>query len=186
MKEVLRMKRRILALLMILLLVFCSGCRKATLEGYKLFRSTPLGLSVEYPHFWEETHSNKEGIVAFVTPAEGYSDEYRENLSVQRFTLDMEGENAYNEYIKGYVANLEGTLQNYNKVTEQDTTLAGMPAYKIVYESSSDDGADEMRFMQMFVARGEKVYVVTYVADFASYEYFLTDVEKMLTTFAFI
>lgn len=174
------------ALLMILLLILCCGCRKATLEGYKLFRSTPLGISMEYPNFWEQTHSNKDGIVAFVTPAEGYSDEYRDNLSVQRFTLDMEGENAYNEYIKGYVSNLESTLQNYNKVTEQDTTLAGAPAYKIIYESSSDDGKDEMRFMQIFAARGEQIYVVTYVADFSSFEYFLTDVEKMITTFAFI
>lgn len=180
------MKRRVLAVMMIALLLLCCGCRKATLEGYKLFRSTPLGLSVEYPDFWEETHSNREGIVAFVTPGEGYSDEYRDNLSIQRFTLDMEGENAYNEYVKGYVAHLESTLQNYNKVTEEDTTLAGQPAYKIVYESSSDDGTNEMRFMQMFLERGERVYVVTYVADFSSYEYFLADVEKMLSTFAFI
>lgn len=180
------MKKRALAALLVLTVLLCSGCHKATLEDYKLFRSTPLGFSIEYPEFWTKSAKNSEGIAVFMTPAEGYSDEYNENLSVQCFNLDMEGETAYNDYVKGYVANLESTLKNYKLVSENDVTLGGQPAYRIVYESTTDDSKSEMRFMQIFCEQGDKVYVLSYIADFSSYSYFLTYVEKMISTFQFI
>jgi len=181
------MKKRIFALLLIAVMLLATGCRKATLEGYKVFRSTPLGFSMEYPDFWERSLDNKKGIVAFVTPAEGYGDDHLDSLSVQRFTLDMEGENAYNEYVKGYVATLESSLVNYSLVSEtENVTLGGKPAYEIVYESVSEDGKDQLRFMQLFAQHNDQVYVVTYVAEFSAYSYFLNNVELMLSTFAFI
>ncbi len=181
------MKKKLLALFLVAALLLCGGCRKATLEGYKVFHSTPLGFQMEYPDFWERSLDNKQGIVAFVTPAEGYGDDHLESLSVQRFTLDMTGETAYNDYVKGYVATLEKSLANYSLVSEtENATLGGEPAYKIEYESYSDDKTDELRFMQIFAQHGGKVYVVTYMAEFTSYSYFLTNVEQMLSTFAFV
>ena len=184
------MKKRILAVVLAVLLLLCTGCQKATLENYKLFRSTPLGFSMEYPSFWSKSTDNANGLAVFLTPTEGYSDDYNESVSVRRFTLDMEGEDAYNNYVKGYVAQLESTLKNYKLVSETDTTLGGQPAYQIVYESTdAKEGSDttsEMRFMQIFAQQGEKVYVVTYMAEFTSYSYFLTNVESMISTFQFI
>lgn len=180
------MKKKIIALFLIVLLVLGCSCQKATLEDYKLFRSTPLGISVEYPDYWEKTQDNKNGIVAFVTPTEGYADDYLDNFSVQRFTLDMEGETAYSDYVKGYVANLESTLANYNLVSEEETTLGGEEAYKIVYESTSDDKKSELRFMQLFAEHEGQIYVATFVAEFTAYSYFVSHVEQMLTTFTFI
>ena len=180
------MKKRMLALLLAGLLLCTTGCHKATLEDFKLFRSSPLGFSIEYPDFWQKETDVSEGIAVFVTPAEGYSDEYRDSFSVQRFTLDMEGENAFNEYIQGYVQNLEQTLKNYKLVSQDDITFGGEDAYQIVYESTTDDGESQLRVLQIFAQKGEKVYVASYMADFSSYSYFLTDVEKMLSTFAFL
>lgn len=180
------MKKRIIALLLILLLVLCCGCRKATLDGYKLFRSSPLGFSMEYPNFWNKDTNVKEGIAAFVTPLEGYSDQYAESLSVQRFLPDVDGEDAFNKYVTGYVENLQSTIRNFKLVNESSAKLGGEEAYKIVYESTSEDGKNEVRFMQIFAAHGEHFYVVTYIAEFASYSYFLPYAEKMLSTFAFI
>ncbi len=186
------MKKRILAILLIAVLLLCSGCHKATLEDYKLFRSTPLGFSMEYPNFWTKSADNAEGLVVFLTPAEGYSDDYNESVSVRRFKLDIEGENAYNDYVNGYVADLEKTLKNYKLVSERETTLGGLPAYQIVYESTSGDQSEsksntaELRFMQIFVQKEEHIYVVSYMAEFSSYSYFLTYAEKMISTFKFL
>ncbi len=176
------MKRIIAFLLSILLLLGLAGCQKATNEGYKLFRSTPLGFSIEYPEFWQKNSSNKDGIAVFVTPTEGYSDQHNESLSVQRFTPDM----AYTDYVRGYVADLESSVENYKLVSEKETTLSGQKAYQIVYESSSKDGSNALRFMQIFVEYKEKIYVLTYIGEFESYTYFLTDIEKMLETFKFL
>ena len=182
------MKKRIVAILLIAILLLCAGCQKATLENYKLFRSSPLGFSMEYPSFWSKTADNKNDVAVFLTPAEGYSDEYNESVSVQRFALDMEGEDAYNNYLKGYVANLEKTLKNYKLVSEEDVTLGGVPAYRIVYESTDkkEEATSEMRFMQIFAQKGDSVYVLTYMGEFSSYAYFLTYVEQMISTFKFI
>ncbi len=180
------MKKRWIALFLIMLLLLCSGCRKATLEGYKLFRSTPLGFSMEYPNFWNKDAKVKDGIAAFVTPLEGYSDQYAESLSVQRFVPDVEGEDAFNKYVTGYVENLQSTIRNFKLVSEASAKLGEEEAYKIVYESTSEDQKDEVRFMQVFAAHGDHFYVVTYIAEFSSYSYFLTYVEKMLSTFTFI
>ncbi len=180
------MNKRLLALFMAVILLLACGCQKATLEGYKLYRSTPLGFSIEYPNFWQKSNDVKEGIAVFVSPAEGYSDEYTENLSVQRFTPDISGEDLLNTYVKGYVGNLESTVKNYKLVSEVDTTLAGQPAYQIVYETQSDDETDQMRLMQIFTLYEGKIYVVTYAAEFSGYSYFMTYVEKMISTFKFL
>lgn len=176
------MKRMIAVLLSILLLLGLAGCQKATNEGYKLFRSTPLGFSIEYPDFWQKNSDNKEGIAVFVTPTEGYSDQHNESLSVQRFTPDME----YTDYVRGYVADLESSVANYKLVSENETKLAGQKAYQIVYESSTADGENALRFMQIFTEHNEKIYVLTYIGEFESYTYFLKDVEKMIATFRFL
>lgn len=184
------MKKRVLAVLMICLLLLATGCQKATLENYKVFRSTPLGFSMEYPSFWTKSADNAEGLAVFLTPTEGYSDDYNESVSVRRFKLDMDGENAYNNYVKGYVENLERTLKNYKLVSETETTLGGQSAYQIVYESTDvkegSTATSEMRFLQIFTQKGETVYVVTYMAEFSSYSYFLTNAEEMISTFKFI
>lgn len=176
------MKKRIVTLLMIFAVLLClASCQKASQEGFRLFRSTPLGFSVEYPDFWQKTVETSEGIAAFITPAEGYSDQYTDNVTVRCFTPDME----YNEYVTGYVSALPSTLSNYKLVSENDTTLGGEEAYQIVYESTDDQG-NELRFMQIFALHNEKIYVVTYIGEFSSYTYFLTSVEKMLPTFTFL
>ena len=177
------MKKRIFAFaLMLLMLLGLAGCQKATVENYKVFRSTPLGFSMEYPKFWEKSSSNKDGIAVFVSPAEGYSDQHSESLSVQSFAPDM----AYNDYVRGYVSDLETSVKNYKLVSEKEIELAGEKAYQIVYESTSDDGEEQLRFMQIFAEHNGKIFVLTYIGEFSSYSYFLTDVEKMIGTFKFV
>ncbi len=176
------MKKRILAILMILaVLLGLAGCQKASQEGFRLFRSTPMGFSIEYPDFWQKTAEPSEGIAAFVTPAEGYSDRYSDNVTVRCFTPDME----YNAYVTGYVEELASTVSNYKLVSETDITLGDEPAYQIVYESTDDEG-NELRFLQIFAQHNEKIYIITYIGEFSSYTYFLSSVEKMIPTFRFL
>lgn len=180
------MKKSFLAILLAITLILSCGCHSATLEGYSLFRSTPLGFSMEYPSFWSAESNVDEGIAAFATPQEGYSDQYLDSVSVQRFEPDMEGENAFTEYVKGYAENLKSTIRNFKLVSEDATTLDGEEAYKIVYESTSEDGKNQVRFMQIFAEHENYYYSITYIAEFSSYSYFMTYVEKMISTFAFI
>ena len=186
------MKKTISVLILAAVLLLSAGCHKATLEGYKLFRSTPLGFSMEYPDFWTKATSTEDGTAVFVTPAEGYSDEHFDSVSVQRFVLDMEGEDAYNDYLKGYLADLPNRFKNFKLVSETETTLAGETAYQIVYETTSGDATEttantsELRLMQVFAQHEDHVYVITYNAEFGSYSYFLTYAEKMISTFRFL
>lgn len=180
------MKKRLFALFLIAISLLSCGCRKATQEGYKLFRSSPMGYSVEYPQYWEKASDLKEKVAVFVTPMEGYSDEFIEKVSVQQIIPDLEGEDAFNTYVKGYTADLAKKIHNYKLVSEQETALGGEEAYRIVYESSSDDGKETFRFLQIFAEHEDSFYTVIYQADFVSFEYFLPSVETMLSTFQFL
>jgi hypothetical protein len=174
------MKKIVAVTLIIATLLCLGGCHKPTLEGYQLFRSTPLGFSVEYPETWSKAADNAEGTVAFKTPTEGLSDQWNEVFAVQTFKPDME----YEAYLKGYVADLE-TRKGYKIVTETETTLGGEKAYQIVYELS-DEEEGSLRFLQRFALHKDKVYVVSFIGQFESYSYFLPFVDKMLGTFKFI
>ena len=158
-----------------------GGCYSATLEGYELYRSTPLGFSIEYPDFWAKGDDVEGGTATFTTPAEGYSDAHRESLSVQTFEPDMD----FDEYIKGYAEDLQYRWANYKLVSETETTLGGEKAYQIVYETS-DEKIGQLRILQQFALHEGKVFVVTYVAEFSGYSYFLTYVDKMLSTFQYL
>lgn len=180
------MKKRFFALFLIVVLLLSCGCHKATQEGYKLFRSSPMGYSIEYPEYWQKASDLKERVAVFVTPMEGYSDEFIEKVSVQQMIPDAKAEGTFDEYVKGYTADLAKKIHNYKLVSEQEAKLGGEDAYRIVYESSSDDGKETFRFMQIFAQHGDAFYTVIYQADFVSFAYFLPAVETMLSTFTFL
>lgn len=179
------MKKRLFALFLVLLLILCCSCRQATQEGYRLFRSSPLGFSVEYPQYWEKASDLKEKVAVFVTPMEGYSDEFLEKVSIQKIDAGDDAD-AFNEYVTGYTADLPKKIHNFKMVSEQETTLGGEKAYQLIYESSSDDGKETFRFLQIFARHGNSFYTVIYQADFVSFEYFLPYVETMLSTFTYL
>ncbi len=168
-------------ILVICLAVLCScSSRHASNEGYLLYRSSPIGVEIEYPDFWEIAEDKQNRTVAFATPNEGFADKYRDNVSVVCQQLE-ENEMAFDNYVTGYINQLPKSIEGYNKISEQEMTVGTCRAYRIVYEGTTTDG--NLRLQHTFVESGKYVYVYTFIAEPASYDYFAKNSDIMLSTF---
>jgi len=176
-------KTTALTLLLILLLVSVCSCtgRQAKNEGYKLYRSSPVGIEIEYPDFWEMAENKREKSVAFATPLEGYADTYRDNVSIVSYPLTEDSDLAFDNYVKSYIASLPAEIKGYNLVSEGEYPVGKYDTYRVVYEGTTDEG--NLRLNQTFIANGKRVYVYSFIAEPASYDYFNANSETMLTTF---
>ncbi len=166
--------------LAVVLLCSCTG-RKAKNEGYKLYRSSPVGIEIEYPDFWEVAEDKAEKTVAFATPSEGFADTYRDNVTVCSYPLDKQNEMAFDNYVTKYIENLPTTISGYNLLSEGEYTVGDYDAYRVVYEGKTDDG--NLRLSQTFIKSGNYVYIYSFIAEPNSYDYFNANSEIMISTF---
>lgn len=164
-----------------LLLALCScNSARAKNEGYDLYRSSPVGVEIEYPDFWEVVDDKEERTVAFAAPNEGYADTYRDNVSICSVETGEEAM-AFDNYVTSYIEQLPSTINDFNKITENDMTVSGLEAYRIVYEGSTDEGA--LRLQQTFIKSGNYTYIYSFIAEPESYDYFAQNSDVMLSTF---
>lgn len=178
------MKKRILFAVTILsaLVLTCScSMNRAKNEGYKLYRSSPIGVQIEYPDFWEVKDSKSERTVAFVTPSVGIADTYRDNVTVCAYDLEKNNDLAFDEYVRNYIEELPKTIVGYNLVSEGEYTVSDYDAYRIVYEGETDDGT--LRIAHTFIKNKNVVFVYSFIAEPNDYDYFNQNSETMLTTF---
>ena len=178
------MKVRFVLLASIVLCITMIGSctiRKAKNEGYGLYRSSPVGVEIEYPDFWDMAENKTDKTVAFVTPSEGYSDTYRDNVSICSYKLDDE-EMAFDNFVIEYIDQLPSTISGYTLVSEGNYPVSEYSdSYRIVYEGSTEEG--QLRLQQTFINNGNYVYVYSFIAEPKSYDYFNANSEVMLTTF---
>lgn len=176
-------KRLFLVVLLLLSVILCVSCtgRKAKNEGYKLYRSSPVGIEIEYPDFWEVAEDKAEKTVAFATPSEGYGDTYRDNVTVCAYKLTENHDMAFDNYVTKYIESLPATISGYNLVSEGEYPVGDYDAYRVVYEGDTDDGA--LRLSQTFIKSGSYVYIYSFIAEPKSYDYFNANSEVMISTF---
>ena len=170
----------ITAILTILLIICGCSAARATNEGYMLYRSSPVGVEIEYPDFWEVADDKAERTVAFAAPNEGYADSFRDNVTILSKEIGDE-DLAFDNYVTDYIKQLPSAINNYNKITETETTVGEYRAYQVVYEGTTNEG--DLRLSQTFISSGKYVYIYTFMAEPASYDYFYANSAVMLSTF---
>lgn len=179
------MKKRLILLIsaLLCLTVLCScTARKAKNAGYAVYRSSPVGVEIEYPDFWEMAEDKKEKTVAFAAPSEGYSDNYRDNVSICSYQIDTDDDMAFDNFVTSYIEKLPSTISGYNLVSEGNYPVSLYPdSYRIVYEGDTGDG--QLRLQQTFIKNGGYVYIYSFIAEPKSYDYFNRNSEVMLSTF---
>ncbi|MBQ8605365.1 MAG: hypothetical protein IJ408_01390 [Clostridia bacterium] len=169
----------LIAVLSLAVLLFGCSAPKASNEGYKLYRSSPVGVEIEYPDFWEKVDNKTERSVAFAAPNEGYADKFRDNVTIISEEIG-DDPLAFDNYVLGYIKQLPSTINKYSKISEQETTVGENRAYNVVYEGDTE--SNELRLSQTFIQSGKYVYIFTFMAEPSSYEYFLKNADVMLST----
>lgn len=181
-------KKLILSVIAVLLMLSLAGCNGAMNKGFYLYRSSPLGIRIEYPQSWTKQVDLDQKVVAFVTPSEGFGDGYRDNVTVS--TREIGEDEDFAAYFAKYYASLPATFPAFTEVEKSDVFVNDKEAYKILFTSSTktkdDKGKEkdvELKILQYIVREKGNVYFVTYIAQPNSYDYFLPYVNTMLDTF---
>jgi hypothetical protein len=155
------------------------------------YQNSSYGIRIQYPANWTKDEGDLDpndditNIVEFSSPFQSRLDSEPETLGVsmeeltdQNMTLD--------EYANLLITDYKETSTNFNLI-ESDTNnsmLAEMPAYKLVYTDVEDD--TNYKTMEIGTIIGDKVYYIEYIAEEEKYDNYLPTIQMMLNSFELI
>ncbi|BAU64742.1 serine/threonine protein kinase with TPR repeats [Stanieria sp. NIES-3757] len=183
-KKVLFWMLLILPFIGALLLLF-AGIEKNLYRNFSLYINNQYNLEIRYPENWslEELEDPITGeVVVFYSPLETDADLFQEKVSVtvEELTKDLNTLDEYSErIISSLSSNKDSTLSIYS---QEKTKLAQQPARTLLY-SRIDNGIN-LRQMETFTIKNNKIYIVTYTAERAKYSKFLDTAKKMINSFS--
>ena len=155
-----------------------KGSSEEPAEGFKADSSA--GISISYPENWEK--QKKGAGVEFASPKENDADSFQEYVEVK--TQDLSEPMSLDEYTE---ASLEEIREFYGSLDvverSEKITLAGGPAYSIVY--SGELGGKNLKWMEVWTIRNQKVYRIKYAAEQDKYDDFLDTAEKIFDSIKF-
>ena len=80
-----------------------------------------------------------------------------------------------------YANDIISDLRQDFRVRESNTTLAGNPAYKIVYTGL--EANVDLQAMMVLTIKGDRAYIISYTAEPEKYSYYLPTVQKITDSF---
>jgi hypothetical protein len=132
------------------------------------------GFTIKYPSDWsKDVRTSGVVDVVFNLPTNNST----ENLNVQVW-------NASDETLSSLTAKTTSELQNFSDFKQIDagnTTLAGNPAYKVVYTATLN--GDLLKVKQIWTVKDGKGYIITYKAAPNNYDAYLSAAQQMMDSF---
>jgi hypothetical protein len=133
------------------------------------------GFTIRYPPDWKKDEPKSGAIsVLFRMPTNNAT----ENLNVQVWNRSA------NETLGSETDLMLAAVQDFSNFTEisaGNTTLAGNPAYKVVYTATYD--ADYIKFSQTWTVKAGKEYIITYKADPKDFDTYASVAQQMIDSF---
>ncbi len=118
-------------------------------------------------------------------------DIYQEQLKIKVSNLTKASSHiSVDKYAKIQIAKMYNPLNILNnnftidKNVNSTTTIAGNPAYKIVYSAKNDEGVD-LKNMTLWTINKDKVYDITYSASRVNYSDYLPTIQEMINSIKF-
>ncbi|HET7147773.1 MAG TPA: PsbP-related protein [Candidatus Nitrosopolaris sp.] len=156
--------------------------------NFLTYENPMFGIKILYPANWDKQQnaSSSNGksngnstlfdLVAFSPPFKNTSDIVGK-LIVQIDNISDIKPITLAQYANDTVSDLR---QDF-KVSESNATLAGNPAYKIVY--TGQDSNVDLKALTVLTIKGDRAYIISYTAEPEKYTYYLPTVQKMIDSF---
>jgi len=152
--------------------------------NFLTYENPIFGVRILYPANWdkqENTSSSNDNstltdLVAFSPPFKNNSDIVGK-LIVQVDNISDIKPITLAKYANDTVSDLR---QDF-RVSESNATLAGNPAYKIVYTGL--EASIDLKAMMVMTIKGDRAYIISYTAEPEKYSYYLPTVQKMIDSF---
>jgi hypothetical protein len=156
--------------------VLASGCTfnlgNTTTSPTSTTYTSSRGYSIAYPSDWGKPQEQNNGtLVVFLTPTNNET----ENLNVQVITRDTL------ENVTKEGTSIAQENDDFKQIEATNTTLAGLPAYKIVYTATID--GNQLKVLQTWTVKDGKAYIITYKGAPANYDTYLSAAQKMIDSF---
>jgi eukaryotic-like serine/threonine-protein kinase len=133
------------------------------------------GFTINYSADWSTPQEQQNGtMVLFLTPTNNAT----ENLNVQVGNLSA------NQTLVTLTKDITSEAQsngNFTQIEATNTTLVGLPAYKIVYTATVN--GDQLKVLQTWTVKDNKVYVITYKAAPDNYDTYASTAQQMIDSF---
>jgi hypothetical protein len=148
------------------------------------YENSTFGIKVHYPSNWikqESQNRSSNDIVKFNSP-----------VGAGPASLDIIGGKpvpqniSLEQYNNASINALSRSFPGFNITESNATTLAGIPAHKIVYTAIIPTSGLELKFMQIFTIKDGKDYVITSAALTTDFSTYLPTFQKMIDSFAFV
>lgn len=149
-------------------------------ENESWIEFTGEGYKISYPNTWEKQELSDNNFS--VSPKDLEDDDYAENVMVVTQDLSETGEDL--DALKENVLEEFDSVEGFEKVSCEETTLGGEKAYKLIMKCSTGDV--EFQSLQVFTVVGNKGYIFGFSGDNKGFEQYKEDAEEMLDTFQFM
>lgn len=145
------------------------------------YRNLERGVRIDYPSNWQIVEDLMGSIVAFFTPLEDASDNYRENVNVVVQDL-KDSPMTLEEYSEFSVNQLKEEI-NALKIIEplSSATLSNFPAHKIVYNGVLEK--IKLKYMQIWAIKSNIAYLVTYIAENNHFKDYINIIKQIVNSF---
>ncbi len=168
------MKKTIIIFLVLLTLVACTT---QTSETPQILKYDSPQFSIDYPSDWKI--KTQGPAVGFVSPSEGSTDKFLENVNV--IIQPLKEDITLEKYIDSSLASLNKNLDKFSVINNEATMLSGEKAVKLVYTATKKETT--AKAMQVISKKGQTFVIVTYTAFPEKYEKHLSTAEEMVKSF---
>ena len=141
----------------------------------KTYQSSTHSLRINYPSDWSVHDGFFGTVVSLISPHRGTKDRLTENVNV--IVRALEEELTLTAATEAAIGELR-TLPNFVLLDSKDATLSSLPAHSLTY--TSGNGADLLKFRQVWTIANNALYVFTFAADPRDYDDYARIFDRML------
>ena len=149
-------------------------------EQFLTYEDITTGISIQFPSNWEKS-VNLDNFVTFRAPPETDTRIYPAALGLKIQELASKSV-LLQEVTKVQLSELRKSNPNLEISESTSTTLAGKPAYRVVF-TATDNNQVERKAMQLWAIIDNKAILITYKAQPDKYSTYLPTIERMISSF---
>ena len=165
-----------------------SNANATTANKFLVYTNPNQGIRIDYPANWKlDEHPYADKFVAHLTSTlKNSSDVSPATFAVSVETLKKNI--SLDNYTNTNLAKAKQSLPRFQLIESNATTLAGIPAHKIVYTFLSPDPAIQIPFtsMNIWTIKQGKAYNISYTQARSQFTKYLEVTEHMINSFTII
>jgi eukaryotic-like serine/threonine-protein kinase len=160
----------------------------ADVDKMLTYENSTYGIRMQYPSNWQKEENLSSGsdndsmlvdVVKFISPTKNASD-----TSSESFDLKIDNISDIKPITLAKYANnsIEDLRKDFDIIKlDRNASLSNNPAYKLVY-NGMEEGVN-LQAMLILTIKGDKAYIISYIAEPTKFYYYLPTLEKMIDSF---